>query len=589
MKKNYIFLFYFVFILISTNLAATERLSLSITGTVKQPLNLSIDDLCSFKTSRVQLNEVLKDGSYRGAWFYNGVPLRILLETAYIEKEETAFSNPIDLAILVRDRDGKEVALSWGEIFFKNSGDIIIASSATPIKPHHSCNSCHNSEVSDRYMKQFDREIGFPKLVVGSDGYADRSIENVVSIEVVNPAPCMPVDKSAKLFSPSFVVTGDVKKETVFDDISEFPRKDINVIHMGEGKGYHGTDDYSGVLFNDVITKAGVEPDLSKIFHISAPDGYRTTFSYGEIFLNRVEDNTIIADIRNGKKIENGGRFIFVPSDDLMSDRDIKSVSRIEVIDLKRKPRLTFIGVGCADTDLITMEAITAMSRADIFVCPPDIKKRFGKYMGDKPILLDIFDFAPPAIKKKYPQLSPDALNNKMQEKRLEAINLIRAELDKGKNVSILDYGDLTVWSGSEYIRDYFDDKIIDIIPGLSSFNVASAMVKSHTGCNGSIILTNSGGILANKELFRAAAKNGETLCVFMAIRDIQELVEFLKEAYNTPTPVHIVYRAGYSGSEKVVRTNLDGLTGIINEENEKHLFLLFIGPCLDAAKARRH
>jgi precorrin-4 methylase len=161
--------------------------------------------------------------------------------------------------------------------------------------------------------------------------------------------------------------------------------------------------------------------------------------------------------------------------------------------------------------------------------------------------------------------------------------------MDQGKNVAILDYGDLTIWSGSEYLREYLASDIIDIIPGLSSFNVASAMLKKHTGCNGSIILTNSRGILDNKPLFRAAAKNGETLCVFMAIRDLREMAGFLKDAYETETPVHIIYRAGYSAKEKIVRTNLDGLTGVINEEKEKHLFLLFIGPCLNSAKAHRH
>ncbi len=586
MKK---YLTFVLFLFLSTCLYASDLPSISITGAVKQPLNLSSEDLASFQTARVQLNEVLKDNSYRGAWMYRGVPLRNILEAAYIEKEETEFSKPLDLAAVVRNRIGEEIALSWGEIFYKNSGDIIIATSAVPIKPRQGCSSCHTPEVSDRYMKQFDRTIGFPKLVVGSDTYADRSIENVISIEVIDPAPEMPSDKTAELFSDSFTVTGDVEKETKFSDLSEFPHKDIHVIHMGVGKGYHGSNDYSGVQLNDILKKADIRPGLSKIFHISAPDGYRATLSYGEIFLNRVEDSAVIADIMNGKKIEKGGRFIFVPSDDLISDRGIKSVSRINVIDLKRKPRLTFIGVGCGDTDLITMEAITAMSRADIFVAPLDIKKRFSKYMGDKPILMDIFDFAPPNIKKKYPDLPPDELNKKMQEKRLEAIDLIKTEINKGKNVAVLDYGDLTVWSGSSYMWDHFDRKTMEIIPGLGSFNVGSTMLEAHTGCNGSIILTSSGGILSAKDMFRAAAEKGETLCVFMALKELGALADFLKETYGKDTPVHIVYRAGYSGSGKTVITDVSGMEEAVNREPEKHLFLLFVGPCLNSDEAIRN
>jgi len=564
--------------------------SLSITGNVKQPLNLSLVDLTRFNTVRVQLNEVRKDGSYKGAWFYYGVPLRTLLETVSIAKEETAFSKAIDLAVLVRSSNGRQVALSWGEIFYKNSMDVIIATSATPIKPHHGCGSCHKPEASDRYMRQFDREIGYPKLVVASDGYSDRSIENVVSIEVVNPTVTMPADKSAKLYSSSFVVTGEVKTERTFADLSGIPRKDMRVIHMGEGRAYHGIDDYSGVLFNSVLEKAGIEPKLSSIFIISAPDGYRSTFSYGEIFLNRAGENTLVADMQNGKKVEEGGKFIFVPGDDLMLDRDVKSVEKIEVIDLKRKPMLTYIGLGSGDTDLLTVEAVTAMSRADVFICNADIKKRFGKYMGDKPVLLDIYDFIPPVVKKENPGLSDDELAAKIEAKRKEIADSIKAELSKGKSVAILEYGDPTIWSASGYIREHFDADMIDIVPGLSSFNVASALLKRHIGCRGSIILTNAKGVLDNKPLFRAAANSGETLSIFMALKNLPELIEFFKESYEPGVPVHIVYRAGYSGSEKVVRTDLEGLQSAVDTEKEKNLLLVFIGPCLkETAKAHRH
>jgi precorrin-4 methylase len=564
--------------------------SISITGTVKQPLNLSLEELSRFKTIRVQLNEVMKDGSYRGAWFYNGVPLRALLETASVEKEETAFPKAIDLAILVRNREGREVALSWGETFYKNSADVIIATSATPIKPHHECSSCHTPDVYNRYMKQFDREIGFPKLVVASDGYADRSIENVESIEVINPTPAMQVDKSAKLYSPSFVVTGDVKNKLAINDLSGFPRKDMRVINIGEGRGFHGIDDFSGALFKSIMNKAGVEPRLSDIFLVSAPDGYRTTFSYGEIFLSRNEEGALIADTQNGKKIENGGKFIFVPSGDLMSDRDVKSVEKIEVIDLKRKPTLTIIGIGSGDADLLTMEAVTAMSRADEFICSPDISKRFGKYMGGKPVLLDIYDFAPPVIKKKYPELSRDELNKKIEDSWIKVSDSIKAELKKGRNVALLEYGDPTIWSATEYVTEHFDDEMIEIIPGLSSFNVASALLKRHTGCKGSMILANSVGILENKPLFEAAAKSGVTLSIFMAMKNLSELINLFKKSYESDVPVHVVYRAGYSGGEKVIRTDLEGLKKTIDAEKEKELFLVFIGPCLDASsKAHRH
>ena len=166
----------------------------------------------------------------------------------------------------------------------------------------------------------------------------------------------------------------------------------------------------------------------------------------------------------------------------------------------------------------------------------------------------------------------------------------IKAELKKGKNVAILEYGDPTIWSGSEYISEHFDSDMFEIIPGLSSFNVASALLNRHTGCKGSIVLTTSRGILDNRPMFEAAAKNGETLSIFMAMKDLPGLVKFFDTVYKADTPVHIAYRAGYSGSEKVVVTDLKRLKKTIDSEKEKNLFLVFIGPCLDSSmKAHRH
>jgi precorrin-4 methylase len=75
-----------------------------------------------------------------------------------------------------------------------------------------------------------------------------------------------------------------------------------------------------------------------------------------------------------------------------------------------------------------------------------------------------------------------------------------------------------------------------------------------------------------------------------VASKRFSDLEEFFKASYTKDVPVNLVYRAGYSGSEKVVRTNLDELKSAWDKEQEKSLVLLLIGPCLDAsAKANRH
>jgi hypothetical protein len=332
-------LFFSVFLFPYVIFAETQS-TIIISGEVKQTLSIAIDMLDVFQTVTVQLNEVMKDKTYNGAFFYRGVALRTLLDTAIIEKKSKSSSKGIDLAIKITNKEGKSVVLSWGEVYYRNSGDIIIATSATPIKPHKSCAICHTDE---KYYKPFldvlDRKVELPKLVVGADGYAERSIEGVTSIEVIDP-PHVEIKKSAnssseKLFSPSFAITGLVKKEMTLADLSKYPRKELRMIHMGEGKGFHGIGDYSGPTLKTLIEEAGINNDLAMVFIVTAPDGYRSLFSYGELFLNRGDDSIIMADKINGKAIDADGKFFLVPCDDIMSDRDVKSVEKIEVLSLK--------------------------------------------------------------------------------------------------------------------------------------------------------------------------------------------------------------------------------------------------------------
>jgi hypothetical protein len=248
-----------------------------------------------------------------------------------------------------------------------------VATSASPIMPHKDCKTCHDPEVYKPRLDRFQRKIGFPKLVISSDTYADRSLEEITSIEVLDLRPKMPAKKLKELYSAEFTIVSAMEKSITIKDLSPYPRREITVKHLGEGKGYHGIDRFAGVPFKAILDKAGIASDLNKTFLISAPDGYRSLFSFGEIFLNPAGDRMILADRINGQPIKNGGKFILVPPDDLMSDREVKAVQKIEVISLHRAPKIYVIGMGCGDTNLISLEAIS------YYAWQPGCSYSFGK------------------------------------------------------------------------------------------------------------------------------------------------------------------------------------------------------------------
>jgi len=72
-----------------------------------------------------------------------------------------------------------------------------------------------------------------------------------------------------------------------------------------------------------------------------------------------------------------------------------------------------------------------------------------------------------------------------------------------------------------------------------------------------------------------------------MGLKDLGTLEPEFKKYYKDQTPVYLAYKAGYSGSEHLIQTTLDGLQKAADEYHEKFLGLIYIGPCLALNKSR--
>ena len=549
---------------------------LSITGAVLQPLQLTMDDLERFQSVLVQINEVRSDGGFHGVFRYQGVPLKTLLSLACVAKGDTGFARPIDLAIRVTSRQGKQVALSWGEVFAKNPASIVVATAAEPVMPERSCSDCHTPQEHAVERAQYERKPALPKMVLSDDRYADRCLEDISSIEVVDLRPRMEARTLPQLYSPSFDITGAVPKKMTIKNLSEFPRTELTVRH-GECRGFHGTMKFSGTALKNIAAKARIEAKWDAVLLVSAPDGYRSLVSCGELFLSDAGERIIVADRLDGKPLEKEGENYLICAEDLQFDRRVDAVSRIEVISLREQPQLYIIGVGCGDTSMITLEALSGMAKADAFICTEDIKKRFGSYMGDKPMLFDMYEYTQHTIKKQNPALTPDALKKLVSEKQAHAAGLIKNILKEGKSVALLDYGDPAIFTGSAWVKNYFEEKELRIITGISSFNAANALLNKKFDGNRSIVLTTPWDITANPSLLKAAASHGDAVVVFMALSNIDMLMPAFNQCYSAATPVYVVYKAGYAAGESVMETTISRVQQAVAQNQEKLLGLLYI------------
>ncbi|HMK66064.1 MAG TPA: hypothetical protein VK564_09735 [Thermodesulfobacteriota bacterium] len=334
-KKIIYVLLMFLVLLPVTGRAENTPDGLVISGQVKWPSRITLEGLSRMQSVTVRLNEVDLQKNFKGAFQYQGIPLRTLLEQAGIHKEKSNFNKPIDLAVLVKTKSGKQIVLSWGELFYRNPAEITVAFSAVPIMPHKKCESCHKPEVYERWLSPIKRSVGFPKLIVANDFYTDRSLEDIAQVEVIDLRPALKGQKISKLHSPSFDITGSVKNPLKVTELSSYNRVEMVIKQIGDGMGYHGLKWIEGVPLRELLDKAGAEMDPATVILISAPDGYRSLLSYGELYLSQAGNRILVADKINHKPLDKDGKFFFVPPDDLAADRDVKAVSQIEVITLK--------------------------------------------------------------------------------------------------------------------------------------------------------------------------------------------------------------------------------------------------------------
>ncbi|MBP7585692.1 MAG: hypothetical protein KBA61_16735 [Spirochaetes bacterium] len=557
-----------------------ESRTLSITGLVRNPLHLPVSTLANFQHASIRLNEITLPGHFQGVFSYTGVPLKFLLELAGIQRREGFYMKPIDLAIVVRSGDGRQTVLSWGEVFYRNPSEIIVAHTASPVRPMKDCASCHRNDSYRKYQEPLSRGVVLPRLVISCDAYTDRSLENVVSIEVVNLKTAAPVRRGEPVSSPSFSVVSGTKKLAVIDDVTPYGRTVATGKEVGDGRGFHGLIRFSGAPLAEVLEKAGVDKNPHSVFLVTSADNYRSLLSYGEIFLSAAGRNIIVADQIEGKAIEKLGRFVMVTPGDLSADRWVRAVKSIEQVKLETTGSISIVGVGCGDTDLITLKALSRIARADALICTKDLKERYAPYLGGRPVLFDPLTNLENFIQKTNPGLSKDEVKKRVEKNRADSIAKVRAALDEGKRIALLDYGDPTLYGSWTYwLAESFHDRITDIVPGISAFNAGNAMIGKNIAHRGSAIITVPDGIRTNEPMVKAIADHGDTMVIFVGLAELKSLMPVLAKYYRVDTPVDLVYKAGYEYENRRYSTTLGESVKVAEGEREKFLGLIYIGP----------
>jgi hypothetical protein len=295
---------------------------LTIAGEVENP---GIVDFSKLQKRSVIVKEALLNDSagnrFVGAYRYDGYSLFDILNDRIIKKKNSSEFKPIiDLFVVIENRKGEKVVLSWGEIYYPNFlHNIIIASEVMRIVP---------SKTKDLWPLPVES-----KLVVGQDLISERNILSPSKITVISYPRFYAVNRE---LSPMVSETVNVFMANnaigSFTAVSEkYPRQTLHTIFYGKGRGIHSTQPFTGILVKNYLDeKAKFDRDILKtgIVIFAGVDGYRAVYSFSEI-MNRSDQEEIL--LVSGPMGEDGGNFRIFPSCDFFSDRAVKALNEIRI------------------------------------------------------------------------------------------------------------------------------------------------------------------------------------------------------------------------------------------------------------------
>jgi len=297
---------------------------IEIMGEISNPGKVDLEALPL--RSVVVKETLLQDGKdkFIGAYRYDGYSLYdILNQTILKKKNEAEFPPIIDLYVEVENDKGEKVVFSWGELYYPiHRHEILIASQVARIVP---------SKTKDLWPLPADS-----RLVVASDLLTHRNISNPTKISVKSYSGKYNIIKGmSPMFSKSFIISDELKELAEVSSLPEnLDKHTYPAVFYGRGRGIHGTTPFTGIMLKSLLSKYVTlnENNLKTgLFIIAGKDGYHATFSFSEVMNRNDQAEFLVIPAENEP---DGGAFMVYPAVDFFSDRAIKSVESIRIVNV---------------------------------------------------------------------------------------------------------------------------------------------------------------------------------------------------------------------------------------------------------------
>ncbi len=250
------------------------------------------------------------------------------------------------------------------------------------------------------------------------------------------------------------------------------------------------------------------------------------------------------------------------------------------------------VGIGPGDADLITVKARDVIQKADIVFCRLKTRDNLssvvdfkGKEVVDGYNVLfryygkDCADVTEKQRKNPRSRMSCEEYHSKQQEFAAR----VKDAVAQGKHVVLLSGGDPTIYGPDIWSLRELADLDPVLIPGLSSFNAATAALKVSLG---EVVLTapfkSKNGKPAKDSLENIVKHDKATVVIFMP-RDMNDLLTRLSASCPGDTPMAVVSNAGRREKEKTILGTVADMPGKLKDK-DTNLSLIYVGKALKKA-----
>jgi len=234
-------------------------------------------------------------------------------------------------------------------------------------------------------------------------------------------------------------------------------------------------------------------------------------------------------------------------------------------------PSVLFVGAGPGDPELITVKGLRALQQADLVI-----------YAGSlvNPALLA--ELKPGAVARDSAPLTLE-----------EVIALMQQAVTAGLQVVRLHTGDPCLYGAIQEQMEQLDRRGIDyrVIPGVTAAFAAAASLGQELTLpevSQTLVLTRIAGRtpVPEREALRRLAANGGTLCLYLSVGMMDEVVAELLAggAFQAATPVAVVFRASWP-DEKVVEGTLADIAARVAKAGIGRQALILVGAVLAARR----